>query len=70
MLASYGGAPGQGDQDLYLTAMYELRVNGVVPGSPKAKEIETSYAQLARGAALTAVEKIRSWKVENRLDAP
>jgi hypothetical protein len=70
MLVSYGGAPGQGDEDLYLTAMYELHVNGVVPGSAEAKAIETNYAQLAMGAALTAVERIRLWKVEDRLDAP
>jgi len=70
MLLSYGGTPGQGEEDLFLTAMYELRVNGVVSGSPEAKAIETNYAQLAKGAALTAVERIRLWKVEDRLDAP
>lgn len=70
MLVSYGGAPGQGQESLFLTAMYELRVNSVVPGSSEAKDIETNYAQLAKGAALTAVERIRLWKVEDRLDAP
>ncbi|KAJ5107503.1 hypothetical protein N7456_004178 [Penicillium angulare] len=69
MLVSYGGAPDQGEQDLYLTAMYELRVNGVETGSTEAKAMETNYAQLAKGAALTAVERIRLWKVEDRLDS-
>ncbi|KAJ5940502.1 hypothetical protein N7516_000670 [Penicillium verrucosum] len=70
MLLSYGGAPGEGELTLFLTAMYELRVEGVIPGSPEANAIETNYAQLAKGAAITAVEKIRLWKVEDRLDAP
>ena len=68
MLVSYGGAPGQGADALVLTARYELRVHGVTAGSPEAKAIETNYAQLAKGAALTAVERIRSWSVEGRLD--
>ena len=53
---------------LYLTAMYELRLADIEPGSPQAKEIETNYTALARGACRDSVEKTRRWKEDGKLE--
>ena len=53
--------------DLYLTAMYELKLANVEPGSAKAQEIEVNYTALARGACRDSVEKIRGWKEAGKL---
>ena len=47
--------------------MYELKLDNVQPGTKEAKDIEANYSALARGACRSAVEKIRSWKVEGKL---
>jgi hypothetical protein len=39
-LLSYGAADGDDDSDLFLTAMYELRLNNVQPGTQKADDIK------------------------------
>ncbi|KAJ6151360.1 hypothetical protein N7470_007954 [Penicillium chermesinum] len=67
MLVSRGGHEKDGPEVLYLTAIYELHVPDVEPGSEKAKQIERDYAQLAQGAARTVVATIRKWKVEGGL---
>ncbi|KAI0456053.1 hypothetical protein F5B21DRAFT_169621 [Xylaria acuta] len=70
-LLSWDAGDGDGDSgdgnDLYLTAMYELKLDKVEPGSPEAREIETNYRSLARGACKTAVESIRQWKEQGLL---
>ncbi|KAL6235272.1 hypothetical protein BDW75DRAFT_230454 [Aspergillus navahoensis] len=58
-----------GPDALYLTAIYELHVPDVEPGSDRAKEIERDYSNLAQSAARTVVETIRRWKVEGGLEA-
>ncbi|KAL2869628.1 SRPBCC family protein [Aspergillus lucknowensis] len=68
MLISRGGHEDDGPDALYLTAVYELHVPDVEPGSERAKEIEREYSQLAQGAARTVVETIRRWKVEGGLE--
>jgi hypothetical protein len=69
MVISRGGHERDEPHTLYLTAIYELHVPDVVPGSNRAQEIERDYSQLAKGAANTVVEKIRKWKVEGDLEA-
>ena len=49
-----------------MTAIYELELADIEPGSPQAKEIETNYTALARGACRDTVEKIRRWKEDGR----
>ena len=66
-LLSYGAGDEESDSNLFLTAMYELRLANIVPGSPEAKEIEINYRALARGACRSAVEKIRIWQKEGKL---
>lgn len=66
-LLSYGAGDGENESNLYLTAMYELKLADILSGSPQGKEIEVNYTALARGACRDAVEKIRSWKEEGKL---
>lgn len=66
-LLSHGAGDGEDDSKLFLTAMYELKLATTVPGSPEAKDIETKYTALARGACRDAVAKIRVWKKEGNL---
>lgn len=54
---------------MYLTAAYELRLSNVQPNTKDALDIEVNYTALARGACRTAVEKIRGWKTEGKLEA-
>jgi hypothetical protein len=68
MLISRGGRESDKPTDLYLTAVYELHVHGVVPGSERAKEIQEEYSALARGAARTVVARIREWKSNGTLE--
>lgn len=68
MLISRGGHEDDGPDALYLTAIYELHVPDVEPGSERAKEIERDYSKLAQGAARTVVETIRRWKAEGVLE--
>lgn len=63
---SYGTANGE-DPELYLTAMYELWLSDVEPGTQAAKDIEVNYTALARRACKDAVESIRKWKVTGKL---
>ena len=58
-ILSYSAVDGEDESSLYLTAMYELKLADIEPGSPQAKEIETNYTALARGACRDSVEKIR-----------
>ena len=48
--------------------MHELKLADIEPGSPQAKEIETNYIALARGACRDSVEKIRRWKEDGKLE--
>ena len=48
--------------------MYELKLADIEPGSPQAREIETNYTALARGACRDSVEKIRRWKEDGKLE--
>jgi hypothetical protein len=41
-LLSYGAADGDDDSNLFLTAMYELKLNNMQSGTQKAKDIETN----------------------------
>ncbi|OBT39504.1 hypothetical protein VE00_10398 [Pseudogymnoascus sp. WSF 3629] len=66
---SYGAAEGNTETHLFLTAMYELKLAHVQPETEEAKDIETNYTALARGACRSAVEKIRLWKVQGKLAA-
>ncbi|KAK8003902.1 Pumilio-like 3 [Apiospora arundinis] len=66
-LFSYDAADGKDEKDLYLTAMYELKMDGMEPGSPAAMKIETDYRQLAKGACASAVSSIRLWKEQGLL---
>lgn len=54
---------------MYLTAAYELKLSDVQPNTEAAREIEVNYTALARGACRTAVEKIKGWKAEGKLEA-
>lgn len=47
--------------------MYELKLSNIQPGSPEAKDIETNYTALARRACYEAVESIRRWKEDGKL---
>ncbi|KIW36384.1 uncharacterized protein PV06_11375 [Exophiala oligosperma] len=67
IILSHGGQSTDGPNDLYLSAVYELHVPGVEPGSAQAAEIETNYTTLARGAANTVVQKVREWKIDDKL---
>ena len=67
-ILSYGAADGEDDSSLYLTAMYELKLTNIEKGSLQAKEIETNYTALARGACRDSVEKIRKWKEDGKLE--
>lgn len=67
---SYGtGGDNTDEPELFLTAMYELWLDNVEPGSQAAKDIEVNYRALAQGACKNAVRDIRKWKVEGKLDA-
>jgi hypothetical protein len=70
MLLSHGGRESDSPTDLYLTAIYELHVPDVEPGSEHASEIEKNYSLLAQGAARTVVERIREWKIKGTIDGP
>ncbi|KAL4913037.1 hypothetical protein BDW62DRAFT_205922 [Aspergillus aurantiobrunneus] len=70
MIVSRGGAESDGDDAVYLSAVYELHVPDVVPGSDRAREIEREYTQLARGAVNTALGLVRKWKVDGSLEEP
>jgi hypothetical protein len=48
--------------------MYELRLSDVLPGTEKAKGIEVDYRKLAQKACRSAVEDIRRWKTEGKLE--
>ena len=48
--------------------MYELKLTNIEAGSSQAKEIETNYTALARGACRDSVEKIRRWKEDGKLE--
>lgn len=54
---------------MYLTAAYELKLSNVQPNTQAALDIEVNYTALARGACRTAVEKIRGWKTQGKLEA-
>lgn len=66
-LLSYGAGDGEDESKLFLTAMYELKLANIVPGSKDARDIEANYTELARGACHDAVAKIRVWKQEGKL---
>ena len=66
-LLSYGAGEGEAESDLYVTAMYELKLANVERGSTQAKDIEVNYTALARGACVDCVRKIRGWKVAGKL---
>lgn len=68
MLLSHGGRESDSPDDIYLSAVYELRVPEVEAGSQKAKEIEENYTLLAKGAAKGVIEKIRGWKINGTID--
>ncbi|KAM0545781.1 hypothetical protein ACHAPJ_011205 [Fusarium lateritium] len=53
--------------ELFLTAMYELKLDNVAPGTQAAKDIEVNYTALAKGACENAVKDIRKWKTEGKL---
>lgn len=67
MLLSHGGYESDGPDDLYLTAIYELHMAEVEPGSERAGEVEKNYSLLAKAAANTVVQRIREWKINNSL---
>ena len=54
---------------MYLTAAYELKLSDVQVNTNAAKDIEVNYTALARGACRSAVEKIRGWKTQGKLEA-
>ncbi len=58
----------EGETDLYLSGLYELKVDNVAPGSKEAEEMRENYTQLARKASQDAVKTFRRWKVEGRID--
>ncbi|MCJ1269298.1 hypothetical protein MMC22_009189 [Lobaria immixta] len=66
---SGGGGDGETESDLYLTAAYELKLSHVQANTNAAKDIEVNYTALARGACRSAVEKIRGWKTQGKLEA-
>jgi Domain of unknown function (DUF1857) len=47
--------------------MYELKLDNIQPGTKEAKDIETNYTALARGACRSAVDSIRLWKKQGKL---
>ena len=57
----------EAEPQLYLTAMYELWLDNVEPGSQAAQDIEVNYTALAKGACKDAVNSIRTWKTEGKL---
>ena len=65
-ILSSGAADREDESSLYLTAVYELKMADIGPGSPQAKEIETNYTALARGTCRDTVEKIRRWKEDGK----
>ncbi|KAF5963729.1 hypothetical protein FCOIX_13731 [Fusarium coicis] len=70
-LLSHGTAEKEDNErpELFLTAMYELKLDNVKPGTQAAKDIEVNYTALARGACENAVRDIRKWKTEGKLAA-
>lgn len=66
---SGGGGDGETESDLYLTAAYELKLSDVQANTNAARDIEVNYTALARGACRSAVEKIRGWKTQGKLEA-
>ncbi|KAF5243267.1 hypothetical protein FANTH_8276 [Fusarium anthophilum] len=68
-LLSHGTVEKQDNErpELFLTAMYELKLDSVEPGTQAAKDIELNYTALARGACENAVKDIRKWKTEGKL---
>lgn len=67
MLLSHGGQSTDGPHDLYLTAIYELHMPEVEPGSSRAAEVERDYTALAKSAANKVVQTIRGWKSDGKL---
>jgi hypothetical protein len=51
-----------------LTALYQLKVDNVEPGSEAAEEMGDKYTELARGACSDAVKTFRRWKTEGRVE--
>ena len=68
MLLSHGGQETDQPNDLFLTAIYELRMPGVDRGSEQAASVEKNYTNLAKEAANTVVLRIREWKIAGTLD--
>lgn len=69
--AGEGGEDEEGARgpSVYLTAAYELKLSNVQGNTKAAREIEVDYTALARGACRSAVEKIKGWKTEGKLEA-
>lgn len=53
--------------ELFLTAAYELWLDGVEEGSKQAEDIRVQYTALARGATKDAVQTFRRWKKEGTI---
>lgn len=64
-----GEGKGADGPDVYLTAAYELKLSNVQANTQAARDIEVDYTALARGACRSAVEKIKGWKTQGKLEA-
>lgn len=70
-LCSSGIGDGVGKDDkpeVYLTAIYELKLSNVQENTQEARDIERNYRLLAKEACRSAGEKIRGWKAEGKLE--
>jgi hypothetical protein len=56
------------DTDIFMVAVYELKMSNITPGSEEAEKITKDYTALAHKACQEGVETIRGWKRQGRLD--
>lgn len=56
------------DSDIFMVAIYELKMSNITPGSEEAEKITRDYTALAHKACQEGVETIRVWKRQGRLE--
>ena len=54
--------------DIFMVAIYELKMSNVTPESEEAEKITKDYTALAHKACQEGVETIRGWKRQGRLE--
>lgn len=67
-MVSRDAAPEAKETDIFMIAIYELKMAEVTPGSEEASKITRDYTSLAHKACYDGVKTIRKWKTEGRLE--